>query len=388
MKTKYAVLSIVLSGFILTGLCGCGRKSALDESSSHTVTADSESAQDAPGYETESGENDFYVDSSGIAVKRGSQLTIGFSQIGAESDWRLVSSSSMEQTFNIDNGYNLIFDNGQQKQENQIKAIREFIDQGVDYIILDPIVETGWTSSLKEAQEAGIPVIIVDREVREDDEALYTAWIGSDFRLEGDRACAWLKEFLSQKKLEEPVGILHIQGTIGSSAQIGRSEALFHASEENGWNILQSVCGDFVQAKGKEVAQAALERFDDRISVIYCENDNMAYGVLEALQEADKTAGTDIEKGEIIILSFDSAKDGLLYTLNGSFALDTECNPMYGPPLSRLIMNLEQGEQVEKKNYYPEAQFSSYPSIQEVEVDDTAYEVTMLDLEMIKDRGY
>ncbi len=379
---------MILSGMILTGLCGCGRESALDESRRNDSTADNESGQHTLNPDTESSANEFYVDGSGVAVRRGSQLTIGFSQIGAESDWRLASSSSMEQTFSIDNGYNLIFDNGQQKQENQIKAIREFIDQGVDYIILDPIVETGWTSSLKEASQADIPVIIVDREVRADDENLYTAWIGSDFRLEGDRACAWLAAFLEEQDMRDPVGILHVQGTIGSSAQIGRSEALFDAAKEHGWDVLQSVCGDFVQAKGEEVAQTALKRFKDRIKVIYCENDNMAYGVLEALQEAGITAGTDLAKGEVAVISFDSARDGLTYTLDGSIAVDTECNPMYGPPLSRLIMDLEKGESVEKKNYYPEAQFSAYEKITDVSVNGTSYDITMLNEELIRKRGY
>lgn len=387
MKTKEIVLTMVLSGMILTGLCGCGRGNDPDEGSISAFTSDSEDEQANPNDETKS-EEQFYVNSAGVAVCRADQLTIGFSQIGAESDWRLASSNSMEKTFSIDNGYNLIFENGQQKQENQIKAIREFIDQGVDYIILDPILETGWDSSLKEAKEAGIPVIIVDREVKTDDEDLYTAWIGSDFRLEGDRACAWLKELLSQHELDDPVGIVHVQGTIGSSAQIGRSEALAEAAKENGWDILRSASGDFVQAKGKEVAEAALERFDDRINVFYCENDNMAYGVIEALKERDRKIGTQIEDGEIAVISFDSAKDGLEYTLNGLIAVDTECNPLYGPPLSRLIMDLELGKRVEKKNFYEEAQFSAYAPIENVTVKDTVYEVTAVDEELLKHREY
>ncbi len=388
MKTKEIVLTMVLSGMILTGLCGCGRGNDPDEGSISAVTSDSENGNTNLNDETELSEEEFYVNSAGVAVCRGDQLTIGFSQIGAESDWRLASSNSMEKTFSIDNGYNLIFENGQQKQENQIKAIREFIDQGVDYIILDPILETGWESSLKEAKEAGIPVVIVDREVKTDDEDLYTAWIGSDFRLEGDRACAWLKELLSQHEVNDSVGIVHVQGTIGSSAQIGRSEALMEAAKENGWNVLQSASGDFVQAKGKEVAEAALEQFSDKINVFYCENDNMAYGVIEALEDADRKVGTQIEEGEIAVISFDSAKDGLEYTMNGLIAVDTECNPLYGPPLSRLIMDLELGKSVEKKNYYEEAQFSAYAPIENVTVKDRTFEVTPVDEDLLKHREY
>ncbi len=385
---------MILSGLVLTGSCACGRDDDPDRSS--TVESQEDGSADGltgTGMEadTETSESEFYINGSGIAIKRGAELTIGFSQIGAESDWRLASSASMEQTFSIDNGYNLIFDNAQQKQENQIKAIREFIDQGVDYIILDPIVETGWASSLKEAKEAGIPVIVVDREVRLDDEDLYTAWIGSDFRLEGDRAAAWLEKFLSdhcKSCKSEEIGILHVQGTIGSSAQIGRSQALLEAADKNGWNILESVSGEFVQAKGKEVAEAALRKYGDKIQVIYCENDNMAYGVIEALQEMGKKAGTDIDSGDVMIISFDSAKDGLEFTSKGQIAVDTECNPLYGPPLSRLIMDLELGKTVEKKNYYPEEQFSAFEAISSVSVNDVDYEVTQLTDELVKKRSY
>ena len=372
MKKRTLVSACILSGFVLAGLCACGN----NKESAQTEPADA------------AGHADYIVNGAGAVVLRGKQLTVGFSQIGAESDWRLASSVSMEDTFSIDNGYNLIFDNGQQKQENQIKAIREFIDQGVDYIVLDPIVETGWTSSLREAKEAGIPVIIVDREVRLDDEDLYTAWLGSDFRLEGDRACAWLKDFLQESRQGEDIGILHVQGTPGSSAQIGRSEALFDAAEANGWNILQSVSGDFVQAKGKEVAEAALREYADRIKVIYCENDNMAYGVIEALQEAGIRPGTNLSGGEILVISFDSARKGLEYTMEGKIAVDTECNPMYGPALSRLILDLENGKTVEKKNYYDEEQFSAYEPVLAVTVEQKEYPVMIVSEDIIRERAY
>lgn len=382
---------MILSGLVLAGSCGCGKTTGSNDrekAGSGLAAGDGSGTRNTDALdETEDGETDYFMNGSGAVIRRGRQLTIGFSQIGAESDWRLASSASMENTFSIDNGYNLIFDNGQQKQENQIKAIREFIDQGVDYIVLDPIVETGWTSSLKEAKEAGIPVIVVDREVRLDDDDLYTAWLGSDFRLEGDRACAWMKEFLGGSS-DTPPGILHIQGTIGSSAQIGRSQALFHAAKENGWNILQSVSGDFVQAKGKEVAEEALKEYGDEIQIIYVENDNMAYGAIEALEEFGKTAGTDLEAGEVMIISFDSAREGLEDTMSGKIAVDTECNPMYGPALSRLILALDLGEPVEKKNYYEEEQFSAYGPITSLTIGQTEYPVTMVTEELIKKRAF
>ena len=378
MNKRTLVIACILSGFVLTGLCACGKKDGLTDSS-----RDQTDSMD----ETQS-EEDYFVNAAGAVVRRGKQLTIGFSQIGAESDWRLASSASMEETFSIGNGYNLIFDNAQQKQENQIKAIREFIDQGVDYIVLDPIVETGWKSSLTEAKEAGIPVIVVDREVRLDDEDLYTAWLGSDFRLEGDRACAWLDAYLQDIGLDNQVNILHVQGTSGSSAQIGRSQALFDAAKKNGWTILESVSGEFVQAKGKEVAEKALEKYGDRIQVFYCENDNMAYGVIEAVEEAGKKAGSDLEHGDILIISFDSAREGLEHTMEGKIVVDTECNPLYGPALSRLLLDLDTGVEVPKKNYYEEEQFSVYGRIESVTVDQKEYPVNPVTEELIEERAY
>ena len=334
---------------------------------------------------------DFHLNEEPIAVNRGEQLTIGFSQIGAESDWRLASSASMEQVFTSDNGYNLIFSDGQQKQENQIKAIREFIGQDVDYIILDPMTEYGWDSSLQEAKDAGIPVIIVDREVKVEDENLYTVWAGSDFRLEGDRACAWLEAYLeTQPGLKDSkIGIVDVQGTLDASAQIGRSDALLEAVKKHeNWELLTVECGDFVQAKGREVMEQMLKEYGSRINVVYCENDNMAYGVLEALENAGMKAGTDLSSGEVLVISFDAARQGLEKTLQGEIAVDTECNPLYGPILSRIIMALEQGDELPKRNYFEEKQFSSLDTVSEAVVNDSSYPVVMLTEELILGREY
>ncbi len=372
---------------VVTLTCGCSKfgLSPKQEAADQNAAVEESTEKGRP-------QTDFHMNEEPIAVNRGDQLTIGFSQIGAESDWRLASSQSMEQVFTSDNGYNLIFNNGQQKQENQIKAIREFIDQDVDYIILDPVTETGWDSSLQEAKDAGIPVIIVDREVKVEDESLYTVWVGSDFRLEGDRACAWLEAFLDMQPegtLPETIGIVDIQGTLEASAQIGRSEAIEAAVKEHeNWVLLDSMCGDFVQAKGREVMEELLGKYGDKIHVVYCENDNMAYGALEALENAGFKAGTDLAAGEILVISFDSARQGLMDTLDGRIAVDTECNPLYGPVLSRTIMALEQGEELPLQNYYEERQFSAIDSIPSVMVGGEEYEVTMLTEELIAAREY
>ena len=165
-------------------------------------------------------------------------IRVGFSQVGSESDWRIANTASMTAALSEANGYELLFDNAKQRQENQLLAIRNFIQQDVDYIVLAPITESGWDDVLQEAKGSGIPVIIVDRRISVSDDSLYTSWVGSDFLAEGRRAVRWLEEQLqAQGRGQEPLRILHIQGTMGSSAQIGRSEALFDAAKKNGWNI-------------------------------------------------------------------------------------------------------------------------------------------------------
>ena len=159
-------------------------------------------------------------------------ITVGFSQVGAESDWRTANTESMKSTFSEENGYELIFDDAQQKQENQLTAIRNFIQQEVDYILLAPVTETGWDTVLQEAKDAGIPVIIVDRMVDVSDDSLYTAWVGSNFKLEGQKAMAWLDAYLEAKgRGDEEINLVDIQGTIGASAQIGRTEGFDEAVE-------------------------------------------------------------------------------------------------------------------------------------------------------------
>ena len=315
-------------------------------------------------------------------------VTVGFSQIGAESDWRLASTASMQSAFNESTGYKLMMDDGQQKQENQLKALRKFIDSGVDYIVLDPITETGWDATLLEAAEADIPVLIVDRRVSVEDDAIYSAWIGSDFRLEGDRACSWLEEYLKTIEYEGEVNIVHLQGTIGSSAQIGRTEALQDKAEECGWNILASEDAAFVQAKGKEVMEKMLDEFGDSIGVVYCENDSEALGAIEALKEHGMTPGKNIQNGDVLVVSFDATKEGLEKTLTGEIIVDTECNPNYGASVIRLINDLKNGEPVEHDNYMEESQFSTVLAISEVYVNKKPYEVTHLTRSMMESRSY
>ena len=264
-------------------------------------------------------------------------ITVGFSQVGAESDWRTANTESMKSTFSEENGYELIFDDAQQKQENQLTAIRNFIQQEVDYILLAPVTETGWDTVLQEAKDADIPVIIVYRMVDVSDDSLYTTWIGTDSLLEGRKAAEWLNAYTTAKGIDaKDVNIVDIQGTIGSTAQIGRSKGLEEGVDNYGWNLLAQQSGEFTQAKGQEVMESMLKQYDN-INVVYCENDNEAFGAIDAIEAAGKTVGSDIANGEIMVISFDTTNAGLTDTLAGKITCDDECNPLHGPRAEALI---------------------------------------------------
>ena len=273
-------------------------------------------------------------------------ITVGFSQVGAESDWRTANTESMKSTFSEENGYELIFDDAQQKQENQLTAIRNFIQQEVDYIVLAPVTETGWDTVLQEAKDAGIPVIIVDRMVDVSDDSLYTAWVGSNFKLEGQKAMAWLDAYLEAKgRGDEEINLVDIQGTIGASAQIGRTEGLEEAAKEYGWNIVAQQTGEFTQAKGQEVMESILKQSGDDIDVVYCENDNEAFGAMDAMKAAGVSYGVD---GDVILVSFDACTAGLQYVQSGDITADFECNPLAAPFVEEVIKQLQAGETPEK----------------------------------------
>lgn len=312
-------------------------------------------------------------------------ITVGFSQVGAESDWRTANSESMKSTFSEENGYKLIFDDAQQKQENQITAIRNFIQQEVDYIVLAPVTESGWDTVLQEAKDADIPVIIVDRMVEVSDDSLYTAWVGSNFKLEGQKACEWLKAYAEAKGIKE-INIVDIQGTIGASAQIGRTEALNEAVKANGWNMVAQQTGEFTQAKGQEVMESVLKKDKEgKINVVYCENDNEAFGAIDAIKAAGKTVGPD---GDILVMSFDTVRAGIEMTKSGEIICNTECNPLHGPRVEEIIKTLESDGTPEKQAYVEEGVYAHGSDVAKVTVDGQDYEVTEVTDDVIAKRAY
>ncbi len=363
MKKKW--LSVILASVLIASLTACG---------GNTTTASSPASAGNGTVSTESAD--------------GKTITVGFSQVGAESDWRTANTASMKETFSTSNGYNLVFDDAQQKQENQITAIRNFIQQEVNYIVLAPVTETGWDTVLKEAKDAKIPVIIVDRMVKVSDESLYTAWVGSNFKLEGQKSAAWLKDFATAKGLKgSDLNIVDIQGTIGASAQIGRTEGLEEAAKANGWNLLAKESGEFTQAKGQEVMESFIKQYPN-LNVVYCENDNEAFGAIDALTAAGKTVGSDIKNGQVMVMSFDCTKAGLTDTLSGKITLDTECNPLHGPRVLKIIEALKSGVTVDKKAYVDEEMFSADKTVSKTSVGGQNFNVTELTQEVLSKRAY
>lgn len=297
-------------------------------------------------------------------------IVVGFSQVGAESEWRVANSESIKATLSEKNGYELIFDDARNKQENQIRTIRTFIQQDVDYIVFSPRVETGWDSILQEAKEADIPVIVIDRYIETGEEDLYTAYIGSDFRQEGDKAVEWLEALLKkQGRTEEAIRIVHIQGTMESSAQIGRTAALEQAINRNAnWEMVEQQDGDFTRAKAKEVMTEILKQTKD-IDVVYCENDGEAFGAIDAMEEAGLKC--NVNDG-VIVISFDATRLGLKYCLEGKIGLTVECNPLQGPYVDEMIKRLERNEPIEQKKYIEETQFDFFTITQEM-IDHREY---------------
>ena len=294
-----------------------------------------------------------------VEEEESSLITVGFSQPGAESAWRVALTDSVKENFTEERGYKLIYKDGRSKQDNQIKDIRTFIQQGVDYIIISPIVETGWDTVLSEAKEAGIPVIICDRNVTVSNESLYTAVVGSDFKAEGDYAITNLEILLAENgKADKPVNIVHIQGTLGSSAQLGRTKALEDAIEtHDNWNIVYQDCGEFTKAKGREIMSDALREVGAaNIDVVYCENDEEAFGAIAAMNEAGVRYGAE---GGIKVVSFDAMNSALTMCMAGQISIEVECNPLQGPYIYNLINHLEKDKVVPKITYIHEDCFTS-----------------------------
>ena len=277
--------------------------------------------------------------SAPVLQAAGKKLTVGFSQIGAESGWRSAETESIRNEA-TKREVNLKFSDAQQKQENQIKALRAFLAQGVDAIILAPVVETGWEPVLKEIKRAKIPVILVDRGIKVSDESLYTTLIASDFVQEGRMAGDWLA-----KKLGGKGNVVELQGTPGAAPAIDRKKGFEEAMAKHaGVKIIKSQTGDFTRSKGKEVMEAFLKAEGKSIQAVYAHNDDMALGAIQAIEEAGLKPGTDL-----IVVSIDGVKGAFEAMVAGKLNCTVECNPLLGPAAFDAIEAVKAGKSLPKK---------------------------------------
>jgi galactofuranose transport system substrate-binding protein len=289
----------------------------------------------------------------------GKPLVLGFSQIGAESEWRTANTTSV-QTAAQEAGITLRFSDAQQKQENQIKALRSFIAQRVDVIAFSPVVETGWETVLREAKAAKIPVILTDRAVEVSDDSLFLSLIGSDFVEEGRRAGRWLLERM--KDTPGDVNIVELQGTVGSAPANDRKKGFAEIiTADPRYKIIRSQTGDFTRAKGKEVMEAFLKAEGRRINVLFAHNDDMAIGAIQAIEEAGLKPGTDIT-----IISIDGVKGAFEAMIAGKLNVTVECSPLLGPQLMAAVKDVAAGKPIPKRIVTEESVFPMEVAAQEL----------------------
>ncbi len=245
-------------------------------------------------------------------------IRVGMIQTGKESDWRDANTNDYLNTFTKERGYDLIYIDGNSSSERQVKAMYDLIQQKVDYIILQPIVETGWEDAIHAAKEAGIPVIVADRKIAVD-ETEYVSWIGSDFEEEGRKAVTWLDQYLTEQgRKNETIHIVLLEGTEGATAAIGRTNGILHGVEEHpNWTIVDRGCANFTQGEGQTYMENLLSEGTVKdIDVIISENDNMIFGAMKALDRNGKSYGPE---GDIIMISFDALHESFENMMAGNY---------------------------------------------------------------------
>ncbi len=289
-------------------------------------------------------------------------------QTGVQQTPRTIRTFSQK-----DAGYSLDLVDCDNDNAAQLEAVRTFISKDMDYIVIAPIQSAGWDTVLQEAQDAGIPVIIADREIEASDD-LYDAWVGTNTTNEGITAGNWLAEYLGDKD----ANILVIEGSVGASAALGRTEGFNQvAGEHDNWKILDSQSGDFTQAGGQEVMESFIKSYEGQFNVVVCQNDNEAYGAMDAMDAAGITYGVD---GDVTLISFDATHDGLQYTLDGKINCDVECNPIQAEVVKGVIEKMQAGEEFEKTTLVEDQAFVA-PGI------ESEYATTMTD-EVLAGRAY
>jgi ABC-type sugar transport system substrate-binding protein len=278
------------------------------------------------------------------------KLTIGFAQTGAESAWRTANTASFKAEADK-RGYTLKFSDGEGKQEVQIAAVKTFITQQVDAIVIAPIVETGWEPVLQEAKAAKIPVIISDRTLKVDDPRLYACFVGSDFKTEGKMVADWLIKRTGGKGK-----ILELQGTTASAPANDRHSAFVDEIKGTDLTIIDSQDGDFHRDKGKEVMEAFLKKYNKKgdFDIVYAHNDDMAIGAIQAIEAAGLKPGTDV-----LVVSIDGLKEAVQAVADGKINCVVECNPLSGPVVYDAVEKVVAGQPVPRVTYNHDELFDS-----------------------------
>ena len=276
-------------------------------------------------------------------------ISVGFAQTGSESGWRSANTESMKTAFSAENGFELTFNAADNDTAAQIAAVRDFINQGVDAIVIAPIVEDGWDDVLQEAADAGIPVVLEDRTVSASDD-LFASWVGLDFKKEGVMAGEWAAETFG----DTPTKMVVLEGTTGSAPANDRAEGFDEAVEGTAIEKIDSQTGEFTRDGGKTVMEGFLQKYGvDGIDLVYAHNDDMALGAIEAIEAAGAEPGVDIQ-----IVSIDAVKDGMQALVDGKINFIVECNPLLGDLAAGLVKDVLAGKEVEKKVYVEDQTFT------------------------------
>jgi len=280
---------------------------------------------------------------------------VGFTQIGSESEWRTADTRSVQDAITQDPTLVMVYSEAQQKQENQIRALRSFIARKVDVILFTALVETGYGPVLQEAQKAHIPVIMIDRDVAKEDQKYRLTIMGSDFIKEGEKVGHWLEKYLKDKGIDDgstPIDFAELQGTTGSAPAIDRATGFRNVQKLHAnWMIKHSQTGNFTDSEGKQVMEAFLKE-DPKIQVLFAHNDQMALGAIQAIKEAGLKPGQDI-----VIVSIDAVKGIFQAIVAGEANATIECNPLLGPQAVQAIHDLRDGKKLPGRIWTIESQF-------------------------------